>query len=284
MASKRSRRGRRLGPPRYFYFQWDEERRVRRERELAREAMRWDEDRIRRFAETQRHKREWISFVEIADWYSELGGPANPKKAAAAREQAYKMLEQDLLAGLFEKGGRSQVLFRFPGVNLAHGKMTRKRLQEAIDNNIDGEHGRLFLKHCWLPRNLFERWCAWHHLPKSPPRFKAPQESPARLSPEAAGRTPPQPSKPSKPSNRGGRPPAVDWEALKDALREEIKNLGYPEPRNLPGWRGTKDVVEWALKKLGKEGEDVSHRTIEDNVRRIIRELKVASTAKPVSR
>ena len=76
----------------------------------------------------------------------------------------------------------------------------------------------------------------------------------------------------------------MDWEALKDALREEIKNLGYPEPRNLPGWRGTKDVVEWALKKLGKEGEDVSHRTIEDNVRRIIRELKVASTAKPVSR
>jgi hypothetical protein len=57
MASKRSHRGRRAGPPRFFYFPWEEkDRRVRRERELAREAKRWDEDRIRRFEEDQRRK------------------------------------------------------------------------------------------------------------------------------------------------------------------------------------------------------------------------------------
>jgi hypothetical protein len=51
----------------------------------------------RRFEELQRR---------IAEWYSELRGPAGPKKAAAARERAYTMLKDDLLDGFFEKSGR----------------------------------------------------------------------------------------------------------------------------------------------------------------------------------
>ena len=151
---------------------------IRRGRRILsyREAAQWDEERIRRFEEEQRRKREWISFVEIAEWYSGLEVPTNPKKAAAAAEQAYRMLQTDLLAGLFEEGGRSRVLFRFPGVNFTAGKMTRQRLQGAIDDDPDGNYVRLLLSHCWLPRDLFERWCARHHLPKSPPRFQ-PQES-----------------------------------------------------------------------------------------------------------
>jgi hypothetical protein len=267
MASKRSHRGRRVGPPRRFYFPWEEkDRRGRRERELAREAKRWDEERIRRFEEDQRRKREYISFVEIADWCSELDGSAVPNEAA--RENAYRMLERDLLAGNFEEGGRSRVRFVFPGVSWTHGKMTRKWLQDAIDNDWDGRRGRSYLEKCWLPRKLFQRWCGWHHLPKSPPRFE-PQENH---------------DVDTQRSNMGGRPPAVDWEALKDALREEIKIHGYPDPRNPPGWRGTKDAVEFALQRLGKEGRDVSHRTIEDNVRRILRELSDASAVKPVLR
>jgi hypothetical protein len=305
MASKRSHRGRRVGPPRFFYFPWEEkDRRVRRERELAREAERWDEDRIRRFWEDQQRKREWINFAEIAEWFSELGGSGLNE---TEREKAYRMLEDDLLAGVFEGAGHSQVLFTHPQVSLADEKMTRQWLKDAIDHNLDNEDGRSYLKHCWLPRNLFERWCARHHLPKSPPRFQPSQESRGRVLPEGADGSPeppmpapmlvPQPASklavnivdqtevpnPFKASNKGGRPPAVDWEALKDALREEIKIHGYPDPRNPPGWRGTKDAVEFAVRRLGKEGGDVSHRTLEDNVRRILRELK-ASTAKPVSR
>src|SRR6516165_5500143 len=147
MASKRSRRGRRI-----LSF---------------REAAQWEEE---------RRKREWISFVEIAEWYSDLRGPVTPENAAALREQARSMLKSDSLARLFEEGGRPRVLFRLPGVNFTAGKMTRQRLQDAIDNDPDGEHVRLLLSHCWLPRDLFERWCARHHLPKSPPRFQ-PQES-----------------------------------------------------------------------------------------------------------
>ena len=151
MASKRSRRGRRI---------------------LNRlEAERWDEDRIRRFEEDQRRKREYISFVEIAEWYSDLAGPVSPKKAAALREQAYRMLESDLLERRFEEDGRF-VLFLHPGVSLTHWKMTAKWYQQARENNLDNEQGRSYLRHCWLPRSLFEDWCAWHNLPKSPPRFQ----------------------------------------------------------------------------------------------------------------
>ena len=172
MASKRSRRGRRGGPPPSVYVPWGKkERRLRRERKLARR----DEDRIRRFEEDQRRKREWINFSEIAEEYSERGGPAGPKKAVALREHAYTMLKDDLLDGFFEKGGRSQALFLFPAVTKGR-RMTRQWLQDAIDNNYDGRRGRLYLEHCWLPRNHYERWCARHHLPKSPPRFE-PQES-----------------------------------------------------------------------------------------------------------
>jgi hypothetical protein len=142
----------------------------------ARKAAQWDEERIRRFEEDQRRKRDWISFVEIAEWYSGLEVPTNPKKATAAAEQAYRMLQTDLLAGLFEEGGRSRVRFVFPGVSWTHGKMTRKWLQDAIDNDWDGRRGRSYLENCWLPRKLFQRWCGWHHLPKSPPRFE-PQKS-----------------------------------------------------------------------------------------------------------
>jgi hypothetical protein len=83
--------------------------------------------------------------------------------------------------------------------------------------------------------------------------------------------------------NKGGRPPAVDWEALKDALAEEIKSSGFPDRKSPPGWRSTKDVADWVEEKLGKEAEHVARRTIEDNVRKMINELR-ASMAKMVSR
>ena len=74
--------------------------------------------------------------------------------------------------------------------------------------------------------------------------------------------------------DKGGAPPKADWDALKEALRAEIKKHGYPHPQNPPGWQRTKDVVDWALTMLGTTGEHVSRRTVEDNVRRILKELK----------
>jgi hypothetical protein len=65
MAIKRSRRGRRILS--------------------TREVAKWDEDRIRRFKEDQRRKREYISFVEIAEWYSDLAGPVSLPKIISGR-------------------------------------------------------------------------------------------------------------------------------------------------------------------------------------------------------
>jgi hypothetical protein len=234
--------------------------------------MEWQENRIKRFKEDQLCKREWINFAEIAEWYSELGGPATRKKAAAARGHAFVILERDLVDGVFEEGGRSRVLFLFPGISPTHWKMTRQWFQDARDNNLDGKKGRLYLKHCWLPAKVFEHWCARHHLPESPPRF-VPQES-HRVSKRKHL---------TQPFNKGGRPPKVDWNALKDAFQQEIKICGYPNSQNPPGWQRTKDVVDWAFTKLGKEGENVIPRTVADHVRRMLRELKASST-KPVSR
>jgi hypothetical protein len=138
----------------------------------ARKAAQWDEERIRRFEEEQLRKREWIKFTEIAEWYSDLIGPAEPKTAAAARERAYQLLESDSLVGFFEEDGR----FLHPGVSPTHWKMTAKRFQQTIENNLDNEQGRYYLRHCWSPKKLFRRWCARHELPESPQRFE-PQES-----------------------------------------------------------------------------------------------------------
>ena len=152
---------------------------------LAREARQRDENRIRRFEESQRRKRKWIKVAEIAEWFSELGG-SGPNEAAL--ENAYTIIERDILAGRFEEGGRSQVLFLIAGLTLKR-RINRQRLQDAIDYNLDNEHGRSWLKNCWFPRNVFERWCAWHHLPKSPPRFE-PTEKARQLA--AATRQPQQ--------------------------------------------------------------------------------------------
>jgi hypothetical protein len=106
----------------------------------------------------------------------------------AAREEAFRTLESDLLEGKFEEAGRSQVLFLHPRVTLTHGKMTPEWLEEARDKNYDNEYGRSYLRRCWLPQKLFQRWCGWYHLPKSPPRFE-PQESHPVLAPTAKDET-----------------------------------------------------------------------------------------------
>ena len=262
MAGNRSRRRQRMLSARKA-AQWDEERIKRRGQRIlsdeerirrfetgkrprgqrilsARKAAQWDEERIRRFEEEQRRKREWISFVEIAEWYSGLG-LTNPKKAAAAAEQAYRMLQSDLLAGLFEEGGRSRVLFRFPGVDFTAGKMTRQRLQGAIDHDLDGEHVRLLLRHCWLPQDLFERWRAWHHLPESAPRFE-PQES----HPVGKGK------QRAQPSEKGGRPLAVDWRRrpAEERIRQELEKKA-PEYINSPGRKTCWSIAQILVETRG---------------------------------
>jgi hypothetical protein len=72
----------------------------------------WRTNRIARFTEDQRRKREWINFAEIADWCSEVDGSVVPNESA--RASAYEKLQRDLLEGDFEENGRSRVLYLHP--------------------------------------------------------------------------------------------------------------------------------------------------------------------------
>jgi hypothetical protein len=307
---------------------------------------------IERFTKTQRDKRKWINFAEVAEHCSEENGVV-PNEVA--RETAYEKLLADFLEGDFEENGVSQILYLHPYTSKT--RMTREWLTGLLEFK-DADWGTIisqYLAHCWMPRVFSERWFAKHRMeprpqrfepnrqtpsattqPSSLPRFQASQEGRARISPEATGRAPeipipapmvaPQPvvkivDQPEVPSgieatevraptpqdgdeprslvqdaplpldecsdlntqrNKGGRPPAVDWEALKDVLAEEIKSSGFPGRKSPPGWRSTKDVADWVEEKLGKD-EHVARRTIEDNVRKMIDELKT-SMAKMVSR
>jgi len=135
----------------------------------TKQARQWRSARIERFARTQRRERNWINVEEIAELCSELDGSGVPNEAA--RENAYRNFERDLLSGDFEESGRSRVLYLHPWT--VRTRMTREWLRDAIEYNYDGHRGRSqFLPWCWIPRGMYERLAANHNLPISPPRFQ----------------------------------------------------------------------------------------------------------------
>jgi hypothetical protein len=51
---------------------------------------------------------------------------------------------------------------------------------------------------------------------------------------------------------KGGRPPAADWAALKDTLRREIEQVGFPSRDHEPEWRTQADVERWIAARTGE--------------------------------
>jgi hypothetical protein len=180
------------------------------------QARQWRSDRIKRFTEKQHKLREWINFAEIADLCSELDGLVVPNEAA--RASAYEKLQRALLEGDFEEGGRSRVLYLHASTKMA--KMTRKGMRFAIDRYPPEIIRSEYLDHCWVRRNLFQRWALKHHLPHSPPRFEPIAQAITRqpaLS-AAAGRA----TKDSAQRRRG--PPPKKLELVKKAMRDDIQS------------------------------------------------------------
>ena len=133
--------------------------------------------RFERFVEHQRHRREWLNFREIADWLARRENAVVPDKVV--RSGAYDLLRDDLLAGDFEEGGKSKVLYLHHRSAVA--RMTRQQLLAAIEvpttgSDPDGIIRSEYLAHCWMPRRMFERWLSKHEPPPSPARFE-PQEA-----------------------------------------------------------------------------------------------------------
>jgi hypothetical protein len=247
-------------------FTKDDIRRHEREPLRNREAGERHQNRIRRLEETQRRKREWINFDEIAEWCSELSGTA--ERNEAARAGAYKMLEEDLLAGDFEENGRSRVLFLFPEVLRA--RMARQWLRDAIDNNYDGKHGRSYLQHCWLPRELFDRWCAKHNLPESPRRFQPQSVDKNELSTEPRQPLSANHEATPKESYRTGAPGKPSSAHL---VKNELERRGETGQIESNLEKQAKSLAEW-LKEKHPNAPPMTVRTIENQIRDLYRSLK----------
>jgi hypothetical protein len=138
------------------------------ERDDEQHRQQWRAAWITRFTERQRRTGKWINFAEIAEWCSKEDQSIVPNKEKNAT--AFDTLARDLLTGEFEEDGRSLVLYLDAAT--ATRRMTRPRLQDVIEHNLDGHQARAqYLPHCWIPRRLFDHWLAKHRLERSPQRF-----------------------------------------------------------------------------------------------------------------
>jgi len=131
-----------------------------------------------RFGRMQRRSREWLSVNEIAEWCAQLEGVVVPNEKA--RLHAYRMFAQDISEGFFELWGASSVLFLTPELSYPRRPMARLGSAEQVWQVLDLEILiEAYLKHCWIARGDFRRWCEYHELPSNPRRFRRPPRRPA---------------------------------------------------------------------------------------------------------
>jgi hypothetical protein len=123
--------------------------------------------RIERFARCQKRERKWINFGEIAEWCAAERGSIVVDELK--EEVAIDTLKRDVLDGEFEEHDRSLVLMLHPS---QRGRVAREWARDAVDHNYDEQHGRAWLKYCWIPRRMFQRWLQKHRLTESAPRFE----------------------------------------------------------------------------------------------------------------
>jgi hypothetical protein len=200
----------------------------------SKQARQWRSARMERFAQTQRRKREWFNFEEIAEVCSELDGSGVPNEAAY--ENAYRNLQRDLLSGDFKQNGRSRVLFLHPAT--VKTRMTREWLEDAIKYNYDGQRGRSqYLPWCWIPRGMYERWAPKHSLPSSPPRFR-PEHVTAVVAQPTASEKLPKASKRRRPAE--------------ERIRQELENKA-PEYIDTPGDKTCWSIAQSLVETRGKD-------------------------------
>jgi hypothetical protein len=221
----------------------------------------WRLNRAVLFKWRQLRRRWWIQFHEIVEWYAELNRGSITEEAA--RASAYDKLQRDLLAGEFEEGGRSQVLFLHPDILKA--RMTPAWLRTIIERQRRPEEivREQYLSQCWIPRRMFDWWIARHELPRSPPRFE-PRErvepppwlslfEPREPTQDERGESTPPSLEPQSAKRRPGRKSAAKRDAVKAFIAKRYPNNSVPE------YVSPKDIAQ-ALKH---EGVPVSVSTVQ---------------------
>ena len=163
--------------------------------------------RIARFAAVQRRQRDWISFEEIADWCAREGHSVFGDESK--RRAALDLLSSDLLAGMFDLGGRSRVLYLHPEGRWL--RMTADRLRQIKEWNADLDEGRSqYLPQCWIRRGMLDNFLARHRLEADPARF--------RRSPDTSFEVLTKPKR--------GRPSDYNWPAVKLRLQQYVEDNG----------------------------------------------------------
>lgn len=78
-----------------------------------------------------------------------------------------------------------------------------------------------------------------------------------------------------------GRTPAADWEAIKDALRIEVKLRGWPERQNGDmGWRSQADAERFVANIIRDRNERGADSTVREHTSRMLSELKAEKARK----
>jgi hypothetical protein len=185
---------------------------------------------IERFTKIQRDKREWINFAEIAEMCSELDGSGVPNEAA--RENAYRNLERDVIDGDFQENGRWRVHYLHPLT--VRTRMTPGWLNDVIKYDYDGHRGRSqYLPCCWCSLGAYERFASKHNLPISPPRFRPEHADTAVVAEPTASEKLPKASKRRRPTE--------------ERIRQELEKKA-PEYIDTPGdktcWSIAQSLVE----------------------------------------
>jgi hypothetical protein len=130
---------------------------------FVRRVRHWRAKRIMRFADRQARERRWIEFGELAERYGRNIGTA----------EGYELLRRAMIAGEFERSGRSRVLYLHPFD--IRPKMTRERManiSEAYIDAVPSSHAsyfrrtleRQYLACCWVPRDMAAAWCSVHNI------------------------------------------------------------------------------------------------------------------------
>src|SRR5262249_2677877 len=71
-------------------------------------------------------------------------------------------LQRAVIAGEFERDGRSRVLYLHPAVTSA--KMTREKMRNAVETFLPETVRRQYLACCWLPTELATAWCLKNNI------------------------------------------------------------------------------------------------------------------------
>jgi hypothetical protein len=256
-----------LREPTEEHIEEQKTRRIREARNRAIDREQRRRNRIMRFVERQLTVREWIAFVDLADWCAQSTTAAGIDEEKKAKDLAYRRLADAIINGEFERDGRSKILYL--DTLVPRCRLTIGQFRIAFGARATPPYPPpplAVLNCCWLPRELAQKWLESHgyrwpehfepassHAPPLANVVKAP-------GPLASSRTKHYPPTRERPF----------WPAARDVAREWLTENGCPAPNDGNQAALEKHVTEW----VENRGYEASESAIRRHVVRWIKEFR----------